>query len=92
MNTLEKLHALKSQYSHLNIKRLRVFGSVVRGEETNASDIDLIVDFEKSIGLFGYCNIQRRLGELLGCKVDLVTEDALHPALRDKILFEARDV
>lgn len=92
MNTLEQLHTLKPHFSAMNIRRLRVFGSVVRGEETEASDVDLIVDFEKPIGLFAYCNIQRRLGELLGRRVDLVTEDALHPALRHKVLSEAKDV
>lgn len=92
MNTIQHLQSLKSQFPRMNIKRLRVFGSVVRGEDTPESDVDLLVEFETPTGLFGYCNIQRRLGEMLGRKVDLVTEEALHPALRDKILSEAKDV
>ncbi len=92
MDTLQHLQQIKPQFLHMNIKRVRVFGSVARGEDTPESDVDLLVEFAKPTGLFGYCNIQRRLGELLGRKVDLVTEEALHPALRDKILSEAKDV
>ncbi len=92
MKTMDKLRDMKPKFSALNISRVRVFGSVVRGEENVQSDIDLLVDFVKPIGLFDYCNIQRQLGNSLGRRVDMVTEDALHPALKAKILAEAIDV
>lgn len=79
---------LKSDYS---VRSLRVFGSVVRGEADPDSDIDILVEFEPQarIGLFEFARLQRRLSELLGRPVDLVTPDALHTALRQRILSEA---
>lgn len=92
MTTLDKIRDMKPIFLSLDISRVRVFGSVARGDDTDDSDIDLLVEFDKPIGLFRYASIQRSLSEALGKTVDLVTEDALHPALRQKILEEARDV
>ena len=73
------------------VREIRLFGSTVKGEADGASDIDLLVDYEPTarVGLFAFVRLQRRLSELLGRPVDLVTCDALHPALRDRILDEA---
>jgi hypothetical protein len=56
--------------------------------------VDLLVEFkpEARIGLFTFVHLKDVLSDLLGCSVDLVTRDALHPALRDAILEEALDV
>jgi uncharacterized protein len=73
-----------------DIVRLRVFGSFARGEEGPASDLDLIADFSTRKSLLDLVRIERELSERLGVPVDLLTERALSPYLRDRILGEAR--
>lgn len=93
LSPVHKLRALRpSLTTEKRIRRLRVFGSFARGEETPESDIDLLVEFEHTPGLFEFARLRRELSETLGRRVDLVTPDALHPLLRDAILREARDV
>lgn len=69
---------------------IRIFGSLVRGEGSLHSDIDLLVDLEKGRTLLDLGGASIKLQELLGRKVDIVTERGLHWYLRDKILKEAR--
>jgi predicted nucleotidyltransferase len=69
---------------------IRVFGSIARGESSRHSDIDLLVDLEKGRSLLDLGGAAIKLQELLGRKVDIVTERGLHWYLRDKILKEAR--
>ncbi|MGD9946841.1 MAG: nucleotidyltransferase family protein [Desulfobulbus sp.] len=69
---------------------LRVFGSVARGEDTIQSDIDFLVDLETGRSLLDIGGALVQLEKLLGCKVDIVTEQGLHWYLREKILKEAR--
>lgn len=69
---------------------VRIFGSVARGEDTAQSDIDLLVDLEKGRTLLDLGGALMKLQELLGRKVDIVTERGLHWYLREKILREAR--
>jgi len=73
------------------VHTLRLFGSVVRGEAGPDSDIDILVEFDPlaRVGLFRFIRLKQRLSDLLGRPVDLVTPDALHEALRDRILREA---
>ena len=63
-----------------------LFGSYARGEETEDSDVDLLVKFDRSlpIGLFAYIRMHRELEERLGRKVDLVEEGTLRPAAQIK--------
>lgn len=75
-----------------DIARLRVFGSFARGEAEEESDVDLIADFTARKSLLDLVRIERELSERLGRKVDLLTERALSPYLRDRILSEARVV
>ena len=70
--------------------RLRVFGSVARGQDTEGSDLDLLVDIAPDVSLFGYLRLQLDIEAALGVKVDLCTEDELHPLLKSRILQEAR--
>lgn len=74
-----------------SVQALYLFGSVARDEAAASSDVDLLVEFEADahIGLFDFVRLRRLLAEVLGCEVDLVTRDALHPAMRDRILEEA---
>ena len=72
------------------VKSLKLFGSVVRGEARPESDIDILVEFSRPIGLLAFVRLKQRLTELLGRPVDLVTPEALKPPLRDGILHEAK--
>ena len=65
-----------------------VFGSVARGEDTSASDIDLMVKFSRRKSLLDIVKLERELSNVLGRKVDLLTEAAISPYLRDRILGE----
>jgi hypothetical protein len=74
-----------------HVKDLYLFGSVVRGDEKQTSDVDLLVEFEPDaqIGLFEFSRLQRTLTEMLGCKVDLATPEALHKSMKGRIMEEA---
>ena len=68
---------------------VRVFGSVRRGQAAAASDLDLLVRFRRGVDLFDQMHLEHALEELLGRKVDVVTEAGLHPLVRPQALFEA---
>ena len=70
-------------------RRVRVFGSVVRGEETPASDLDLLVEFEPGRSLLDHIALAQDLQDLLGRDVDVVTEKGLHWYIRDRVCREA---
>jgi predicted nucleotidyltransferase len=70
-------------------REIRVFGSVRRGQATEASDLDLLVRFRRSADLFDQMRLERQLARVLGRKVDVVTEAGLHPLVRPQALFEA---
>jgi hypothetical protein len=65
-----------------------VFGSVVRGEAVEQSDIDFLVEFAKRKSLLALVKLERELSAALGRKVDVVTEAAISPYLREGILNE----
>ena len=69
---------------------ISVFGSTVREEATTESDIDLLATFSRPISLLQMVGLERELSEVLGRKVDLLTEASLSPYLRDRILKERR--
>ena len=69
-----------------NVAMLGVFGSVARGEATEKSDIDLLVKFSERKGLLALVRLERILSEALGRKVDLLTESAISPYIRENIL------
>ena len=70
------------------IQELALFGSVLREDFGDDSDVDVLVQFEPDArtGLLEYCRILEELETLLGRKVDLVTPDGLSPYLKDRIL------
>ncbi|MDD3621539.1 MAG: nucleotidyltransferase family protein [Methanofollis sp.] len=70
-------------------RTVRLFGSAVRGEETPESDIDLLVEFEPGRNLLDHVALVQDLEDLLGRKVDVVTEGGLHWYIRDRIHQEA---
>ncbi len=69
-----------------------VFGSAARGEDNEASDIDLIVAFSKRKSLLSLVALERQLEYAIGRRVEIVTDAALSPYLRDRILNEVRVV
>lgn len=70
-------------------RNVRVFGSVVRGEADEQSDIDFLVEMEVGRSLFDLGGLQYELERLLGCPVDVVTERGLKARIRDRVLREA---
>ena len=70
-------------------RNLRIFGSVARGEADVNSDLDLLVDLEPGRSLFDLGGLTVDLEDLLGCPVDIVTENGLKPRIRSRVLAEA---
>jgi predicted nucleotidyltransferase len=75
-----------------DVSDLAVFGSVARGEASEASDLDVLVDFVGSTMFDGFMGLKCFLEDSLGVRVDLVTRAALKPRLRARIEGEARRV
>jgi len=73
-------------------RNVRVFGSVAKGLDTDGSDLDLLVDFAPGTSLLRIVGLQLDIADALGVSVDLCTERELHPALKERILAEARPV
>lgn len=73
-------------------KRIAIFGSYSRGEQTAQSDLDILVDFDIKINLFDLIGLEQELSEMLGIKVDLVTERSLNPRLKEYILKEIKPI
>ncbi len=86
---IQRLAETRAELAGLGVRSLDLFGSVARGESGPDSDVDLLVDFDRPIGLFHFVRVQRRLEEILGCRVDLVMRDAVKRQLRDRIFAEA---
>ena len=68
---------------------VRVFGSAARGEAGPDSDVDLLVTLQPGVTLLDHARLVRELEGLLGCKVDVVSERALRPRFKDRVLQEA---
>jgi uncharacterized protein len=71
------------------VRSLALFGSVARDEAGPASDVDLLVEFDRPMGYFGLFALQNYLESLLGRKVDLGTPDSLKPRIRAHVLGES---
>jgi len=74
------------------VKSLRLFGSVARDEASEQSDVDVLVDFDETPSLFGFLRLQGYLRDLLGTKVDLVTESGLKERARQYVEKDAVNV
>ena len=75
-----------------SVRSLGVFGSFVRGEQKRGSDLDVLIEFERTPGLLGFLELERKLSMLLGVPVDLVQKESLKPAIGRRILEEVRPV
>jgi len=75
-----------------DVKRAAVFGSFVRGEQKEDSDIDILVEFKGEKSLLDLAGLKIELEEALQRKVDVLTYNSLHPLLKDRILQEQKVV
>jgi predicted nucleotidyltransferase len=82
----------RRRLTNLGTRHLAIFGSIARNEGTKSSDIDILVDFDSKKGLFGFADLKFYLEEILHSDIDLVSTRALHPALKKRILNEAKQV
>jgi len=86
---LNTLRALKPELTaRYKVKQIGLFGSFVREEQTQTSDIDILVEFEAPIGLFKFLELEEYLEARLGRNVDLVSRKALKPRIGRHILQE----
>jgi len=81
----QHLPALREKF---RVRSLGVFGSYVRGEQRQGSDLDLLVSFEEAPGLLTFLTLENQLSDLLGVPVDLVMEDALKPRIGARVRRE----
>ncbi len=84
---LKIIEANREKIKGFGVRRLGLFGSAARGEATDSSDLDFLVELEKKT-FDNYMDLKFYLEYLFGCKVDLVMKDALKPRLREPILKE----
>ncbi len=93
MKTIEELKDILSNQKNMlqkqyKVKTLGIFGSYVNGNQNEKSDLDILVEFEKPIGLIAFNLLADNLSELLGVKVDLVMKSGLKPRISKHILSE----
>lgn len=84
----ERLRQYKPQLAErYNVGKIGLFGSFARGEQTEDSDVDILVEFTEPVG-WEFIDLKDELEEILGKKVDLVTKNALKPQMKNDILKE----
>ena len=93
MKDLKQIQLILSKHKEelrrkYNVKEIGVFGSYARGEQKKSSDIDILVEFEESIGFFKFLEMEEHISKILSVKVDLVTKNALKPRIGQHILKE----
>jgi predicted nucleotidyltransferase len=89
---IEIMEILKKHQKELKaefgVEKIGLFGSYLRGEANEESDLDILVEFEKPIGFFKFLELEEYLSDLTGLKVDLVSKKALKPHIGKYILEE----
>jgi hypothetical protein len=93
MSDLDKIKKILKQNKQdlrrdFKVKVLGIFGSYVRGEQKKNSDVDILIDFSQTPGLFDYMKVENRLSDILHKKVDLVMKGALKPSIEKNIMRE----
>jgi predicted nucleotidyltransferase len=81
-----ELPFIKKKY---NVSRVALFGSYVRGDQNEKSDLDMLVEFSRPVGFFKFIELEDYLSEKLGVKVNLVTPDALKSLIKPHVMEEA---
>ena len=92
--SIEEIRSLISEHKNelnenFHVSNFLLFGSYAKNEQTENSDIDLLVNFQKPIDMFKFMDLQEYLSELFGKKVDLGTPNSLKPYIKSIILGEA---
>jgi predicted nucleotidyltransferase len=93
MKTLEEIKQtlretkplLQEQY---RVTELGIFGSYARGEQTETSDVDVLIDYDQAPTLFKLVELRDYLAEVIEMKVDVVTKNGLKPRIRERVLSE----
>jgi predicted nucleotidyltransferase len=90
INEIRQVLSLQKQSlcDNYQITEIGIFGSYARGEETEASDIDILVDYETAPTFIMLVELRDYLSQLFGLKVDIVTKNGLKPRIRDRVLAE----
>lgn len=93
MKTLEDIKQILIQNRHLlqedyHVTELGIFGSYARGEQTDTSDIDVLIDYSDAPTLFKLVELRNYLSQITGTEVDVVTKNGLKPRIRDRVLSE----
>ena len=70
------------------VESIGIFGSYLSGEQSEKSDIDILVEFHSTIDLFKFIELENFLSDILSAKVDLVMRNSLKPRIKDRILRE----
>jgi uncharacterized protein len=94
MKTLQEIESvLRSSWAELQerygVDALYIFGSFVRNEQSEQSDVDLLVEYTRPVSLFDVIDTELYLSDLLGMRVDLVLKRSIRPEIRDSVLKEA---
>lgn len=74
--------------NEFKVKEIGIFGSYLRGEAKDDSDMDILIEFNKTVGLLEFISLENHLSDILGIKVDLVMKSALKPRIGKHILAE----
>lgn len=86
--TTNKYNLIRSHLLKQNAEKIGIFGSYARKEQGIESDLDILVSFSDRKSLLDLVRIERELSELIGVRVDLLTEDSVSPLIRSKIKQE----
>ena len=97
MKTLEEIKEVLQKHreefrEQYGLKEIGIFGSYVKGEQKESSDIDMLIELEKPIGFVRFMRLENALSQLLGVRVEMVTRKALKPHIGKRILQEVKYV
>ena len=87
-----RLEPIRATLENLGVVRIRVFGSVARGEAVSSSDVDCLLDFDQTPSLFTLARTREAMSEALGVPVDVATAGMLREHLRPIVEAESLDV
>ncbi|MBI2556095.1 MAG: nucleotidyltransferase family protein [Planctomycetes bacterium] len=97
MKTFEEIKKVLQKHreefrEQYGLKEIGIFGSYVKGEQKEKSDIDMLIELEKPIGFVRFMRLESALSQLLGVRVEMVTRKALKPHIGKRILQEVKYV
>ena len=97
MKTLDEINDILTKHKEwikekYKVKEIGIFGSYIRGEQKETSDVDILVEFEKPVSLLQIVSFENHLSDVLGIKVDVVPKKNIRKELKEIILKEAMPV